>query len=191
MAHDSARRGRNPRAVARHGALGRGDSPRQSRRRGEVAGLLRSLAGVLERLYLVPPPDIESNDVRELARIAGLGLYVRRLGKQTVIDLARVLPMSIAELLDDWFESDALKGALGALGIWHLKQGPRAGGTAFNFLHHHVGSPAGVFRPVQSNVTQTLNEMKRVEVRRGSRATVLAENGRATGVVLENGETIR
>jgi len=27
--------------------------------------------------------------------------------------------MSIAELLDDWFESDVLKGLLGALGIWH------------------------------------------------------------------------
>ena len=166
-------------------------SPADAEKWPDFCRRMRALAGVLERLYLAPPPDIESNDVRELVRIAALGLYVRRLGRQTVIDLARVLPMSIAELLDDWFEHDALKGALGALSIWHLKQGPRAGGTAFNFLHHHVGSPAGVFRPVQSNVTQTLNEMKRVEVRRGSRATVLAENGRATGVVLENGETIR
>ena len=78
---------------------------------------MRALATVLERLYLVPPPDIETRDPRELARIAGLGFYVRRLGRQTVIDLARILPMSIAELLDDWFESDALKGALGALGM--------------------------------------------------------------------------
>lgn len=152
---------------------------------------MQTLAGVLEKLYLAPPPDIETRDPRELARLGGLGLYVRRLGKQAVIDLARILPMAIAELLDDWFESDALKGALGALGIWHLKQGPRSGGTAFNFLHHHVGSPAGVFRPVQSNLTQILAELKRVEVRRGSRATVLAKNGRATGVVLEkSGETI-
>jgi phytoene dehydrogenase-like protein len=98
--------------------------------------------------------------------------------------------MSIAELLDDWFESDALKGALGALGIWHLKQGPRSGGTAFNFLHHHVGSLAGVFRPARSNVTQVLEGLRVVEVRRGNRATVLAKHGRATGVVLANGEEI-
>src|SRR6266496_3284242 len=149
------------------------------------------MAGVLEKLYLAPPPDIETRDPRELARIGGLGLYVRRLGKQAVIDLARILPMAIAELLDDWFESDALKGAISALGIWHLKQGPRSGGTAFNFLHQHVGSPAGVFRPVRSNVTQALEGMKGVEVRRGDRATVLAKNGRATGVVLEkSGEAI-
>ena len=160
-------------------------SPADAARWPEFCKRMRTLAGVLERLYLAPPPDIESNDVRELTRIAGLGLYVRRLGKQTVIDLARILPMSIAELLDDWFESDVLKGLLGALGVWHLKQGPRSGGTAFNFLHHHTGSPAGVFRPARSNLTQALAGMKGVEVRRGSRATVLAKNGRATGVALE------
>ena len=166
-------------------------SPADAANWPEFSRRMRTLAGVLEKLYLAPAPDIETRDPRELARIGGLGLYVRRLGKQAVIDLARILPMAIAELLDDWFESDALKGALGALGIWHLKQGPRSGGTAFNFLHHHAGSPAGVFRPVRSNLTQALEGMKRVEVRRGNRATVLAKNGRATGVVLEkSGETI-
>jgi len=166
-------------------------SPGDAAKWPEFCQRVRTLAGVLEKLYLAPPPDIETRDPRELARIGGLALYVRRLGKQAVIDLARILPMSVAELLDDWFESDVLKGALGAVGIWHLKQGPRSGGTAFNFLHHHAGSPAGVFRPARSNVTQALEGMQAVEVRRGSRATVLAKNGRATGVVLEkSGEAI-
>ena len=171
-------------------AIGR-ISPADAGKWPEFSARMHTLASVLEKLYLAPPPDIETRNPRELARIAGLGLYVRRLGKQAVIDLARILPMSIAELLDDWFESDALKGALGALGVWHLKQGPRSGGTAFNFLHHHVGSPAGVFRPVRSDVTKVLAGSKGVEVRRGNRATVLAKNGRATGVVLDKtGETI-
>jgi phytoene dehydrogenase-like protein len=165
-------------------------SPRDAERWPEFCARMHTLASVLERLYLAPPPDVESNSPGELLRIARLGLYVRRRGKLAVIDLARILPMSIAELLDDWFEHAALKGALGALGIWHLKQGPRSGGTAFNFLHHLVGSPAGVFRPARSNVTQVLEGAKVVEVRRGSRATVLAKNGRATGVVLANGEEI-
>jgi phytoene dehydrogenase-like protein len=166
-------------------------SPADAAKWPEFCQRMRTLAGVLERLYLAPPPDIESNDVRELTRIAGLGLYVRRLGKQTVIDLARILPMSIAELLDDWFESDVLKGLLGALGVWHLKQGPRSGGTAFNLLHHHAGSRAGVFRPARSNVTQALSKLSGVEVRRGERAAVLAKHGKATGVVLEkSGEAI-
>ena len=179
------------RDMARSAEAIRRISPGDAQKWPEFCGRMRTLAGVLERLYLAPPPDIETRDARELARIAGLGLYVRRLGKQTVIDLARILPMSIAELLDDWFESDVLKGLLGALGIWHLKQGPRSGGTAFNFLHHHAGSPAGVFRPARSNITQVLTGIQGVEVRRGNRASVLAKNGRATGVVLDkSGETI-
>ncbi len=166
-------------------------SPADAGKWPEFSARMRTLASVLEKLYLAPPPDIETRDPRELARMGGLGLYVRRLGKQAVIDLARILPMSIAELLDDWFESDVLKGALGALGIWHLKQGPRSGGTAFNFLHHHVGSPAGVFRPPRSYVTQALAGINGIDVRRGARATVLAKHGRASGVVLDkSGETV-
>lgn len=153
----------------------------------EFCARMHALSGVLERLYLSPAPDIETRDPLELGRLAALGLHVRRSGKQTVIDLARILPMSIAELLDDWFASDALKATLGAVGVWHLKQGPRSGGTAFNFLHHHVGAPAGVFRPARSNLTSTLAGMTGVEVRRGVTARVSLG-----GVVLEpSGEELR
>ncbi|MGH7530706.1 MAG: phytoene desaturase family protein, partial [Gemmatimonadales bacterium] len=138
-------------------------SPRDAERWPPFCARMHRLAGVLERLYLAPPPDIETREPGELLRLARLGVHVRRLGRETVIDLARILPMSIADLLDEWFENDALKGLLGALGIWHLKQGPRAGGTAFNFLHHHVGSPPGVFRPARSNVGQVLAALPGVE----------------------------
>jgi phytoene dehydrogenase-like protein len=161
-------------------------SPADAAKWPEFCARMRNLAGVLERLYVEPAPDIESRDPRELLRLGGLGLHIRRLGKQTIIDLARVLPMSIAELLDDWFENDTLKAILGAAGIWHLKQGPRSGGTAFNFLHHHVGRPAGVFRPSRSNLKDVLLAIPGIEVRRGvvARAT-------ARGVVLEpSGEEI-
>lgn len=180
------------RDIGRSTAAIRRISPADAAKWPEFCTRMRTLAGVLEKLYLAAPPDIETRDPRELARLGGLGVYVRRLGKQAVIDLARILPMSVAELLDDWFESGVLKGALGALGIWHLKQGPRSGGTAFNFLHHHAGSVPGVFRPTCSNITQVLAAMPGVELRRGNRATVLAKSGRAVGVVLEKtGDTIQ
>ena len=148
----------------------------------EFCARMRRLAGVLEALYVQPAPDVATREVGELLRLAGLGLHVRRLGKQTVIDLLRILPMSVAELLDDWFENDVLKGVLGAVGVWHLRQGPRAGGTAFNFLHHHVGSAAGVFRPSRSNISQVLAALPGVEVRRGAAAAVVAAAGRVSGV---------
>jgi phytoene dehydrogenase-like protein len=73
----------------------------------------------------------------------------------------------------------------------HLRQGPRAGGTAFNMLHHHVGSPAGVFRPGRSNVLKVLEGLEGVEVRRGARvARIAVKDGRATGVTLTSGEEL-
>jgi phytoene dehydrogenase-like protein len=178
------------RDVARSAEAIRRLSPADAAKWPEFCARMRRLAGVLEALYVQPAPDIETREIGELLHLARLGLGVRRLGKQTVIDLLRILPMSIAELLDDWFENDPLKGVLGAAGVWHLRQGPRAGGTAFNFLHHHVGSPAGVFRPPRSNITQVLTAMPGVEVRwgGGAEAAVVAAAGRATGVRLGSEE---
>lgn len=152
---------------------------------------MRRLGGVLEALYGAPPPDVETRELSELLRLAGLGLRVRRLGRQGMVDLLRILPMSVAELLDEWFESDALKAVLGAAGVTHLCQGPRSGGTAFGMLHHHVGSPAGVFRPPLSNLGWVLAKLPGVELRRGPEvARVTVKDARATGVALASGEEI-
>src|SRR2546425_9245160 len=58
------------------------------------------------------------------------------------------------------FPYTTLFRSLGALGVWHLKQGPRSGGTAFNFLHHHAGSPAGEFRPARSRSEEHTSELQ-------------------------------
>ena len=101
---------------------------------------MQRLARLLESLYVEAPPDFMGRNPGDLWGIAQIALRVRRLGRQGIEDFTRALPMSVADLLDDWFESDALKGALGAAGIMHLCQGPRSGGTAYAFLHHHAGN---------------------------------------------------
>ena len=102
----------------------------------------------------------------------------------------RVLPMPVAELLDDWFECDALKGALGAMGILHLQQGPRSAGTAFRLLHHHAGCAPGVFRPPRSNVGAVLRATAGVEARAAAVARISVRGGRVAGVVLASGEEL-
>ena len=166
-------------------------SPADAAKWPEFCKRLRRLARVLETLYFRPAPDVETRDPAELLRLGLLGLRVRRLGKQGMIDLLRILPMSAAELLDDWFESAALKAVLGAGAVMHLRQGPRSGGTAFNLLHHHVGSSAGVFRPPVSNVGQVLSGLPGVELRRGAQvARIIVKEGRATAVALVGGEEV-
>ncbi len=142
------------------------------------------------RIYAAPPPDPLTRELGELARLAGLGLRARRLGRQGIEDLLRLLPMSVADFLDDWFETDALKAALGAAGVMHLQQGPRSGGTAFRLLHHHLGSPPGVFRPPRSNIARVLAELPGVERRHAPVARIIVRDGRAAGVALASGEEI-
>ena len=166
-------------------------SARDAGRWPEFCAHMARLARVLEPLYAAPPPDPLAEGAGEIARLATLGLRVRALGRRGMTDLLRLLPMSVADFLDDWFESDALKGVLGAGGVMHLHQGPRSGGTAFALLHRHVGSPPGVFRPARSNVIQVLRELPGIEIRRGAPVErIVVRDGRATAVVLAGGEEI-
>ena len=156
-------------------------SPRDAARWPDFCARMAALARVFEEMYTEPPANPLD---------LGLAFRVRRLGRQGMEDLMRVLPMSVAELLDDWFECDALKGALGALGILHLQQGPRSGGTAFRLLHHHVGSPPGVFRPPRSDLGMLLRAHPAIETRSAAVARVTVRGGRVAGVVLASGEVV-
>jgi phytoene dehydrogenase-like protein len=149
------------------------------------------LARLLEAMYLAPPPAPLANEPRDLAQLARLALRARGLGRQGLEDFLRVLPMPVADFLDDWFESDALKGLLGAASVMHLAQGPRSAGTAFGLLHRHVGNPPGVFHPPRSNFRRALAGLPGIEIRPGAEvARIEVRDGRATGVVLANGEVI-
>jgi phytoene dehydrogenase-like protein len=156
-------------------------SPRDAGKWPDFCRRMAALAAVFEQMYAEPP--VNPLDL-------GLAFRVRRLGRQGMEDLMRVLPMPVAELLDDWFECDALKGALGAMGILHLQQGPRSAGTAFRLLHHHVGSPPGVFRPPRSNFGAALRASPGLETRSAAVARVNVRGGRVAGVVLASGEQI-
>jgi phytoene dehydrogenase-like protein len=139
------------------------------------------LARLLERIYLEPPPSLV--DLR-------FALRVRGLGREAMEDLMRLLPMPVAELLDDWFESDALKGALGAIAVRHLHQGPRSAGTAFRLLHYHVGAPPGVFRAPSTNLPRTLRARSGVTLREAKVARIAVRAGEVTGVVLADGAEV-
>ena len=156
-------------------------SARDAERWPKFCARIARLARFLEGVYAAPPPDPLS------PRFA---LRARMLGRTGLADLLRILPMPVAELLDDWFESDALKGALGAAGVQHILQGPRSSGTAFRFLHQHVGCPPGVFRAPRSNVLELLRRLPRVELQETEVASITVREGTARGVVLQDGRSL-
>jgi phytoene dehydrogenase-like protein len=58
---------------------------------------------------------------------------------RTIADVTRLMTMSIADLLDDWFESPQVKGALAVNGVIGTWAGPCEPGTAYVMAHHSIG----------------------------------------------------
>ena len=134
----------------------------------------------------------------ELAPLLSLGRKFRALGRADMIELLRVMPMSIQDLLDDWFESPILKAAVAAGGVRDIRQGPRSGGTSFVLLHNLVGAPAGLARPwwrdgpdAFTGAVADVARANNVAVRTGAHvARILVRDDVVTGVVLANGDEI-
>jgi phytoene dehydrogenase-like protein len=162
------------------------------------AAEMRALAGFLERAYERPPPMLASRSPREFLALGGLALAFRRLGRHRMRTLLRVLPMSVQDLLDEWFESEPLKAAIAATGIQNLRQGPRSAGTSLVLLHHLVGAPVGSMRRAGSWATgDSVSRLEEAARRNGVffqtgakvRRVLIADNA-ARGVVLENGDEV-
>src|SRR4029079_19230518 len=63
----------------------------------------------------------------------------RGLTVRGVADVTRLMTMSIADLLDDWFESPQVKGAMAVNGVIGTWAGPYEPGTAYVMAHHSIG----------------------------------------------------
>lgn len=174
-------------------------SPHDAERWIGFADRIASFAGILEAVAMRPPAR-PAGPLRDLVPYLGVGRRIRSLGRSRMIDLLRVLPLPAYDLLDDCFEDDLLRGALGALSVRGVFQGPRSPGTSLALLHRQVGSPAGAFGPrtvVRGGVgalaaALTAGARERgVQVRCAAEAAaIVVEEGRAVGVSLEGGEAI-
>ena len=156
--------------------------------------LLRALAGFLEVLYQGPAPDVDVGSLRELLPLLTLGRAYRSLGRRDMVELLRTLPLSVWELVDDWFEYGPLKAAVAAGGVQDLQQGPDRGHGDV-LLHHLVGAPAGSVRgrcpgwgPGASPGRGGRRPAPRGRHRTGGGWHACREGRVVTGVVLADGE---
>ncbi|HXV78819.1 MAG TPA: NAD(P)/FAD-dependent oxidoreductase, partial [Candidatus Binatia bacterium] len=110
------------------------------------SALVKKLNAFLQSLYHLPLPDGRDSGRWYLPELMKLGWKFHRLGEREMYELLRILPMSVADWLSEWFESDVLKAALAAGGLLSSFVGPRAQGTALGFLYHLLGESTGAFR---------------------------------------------
>ncbi|MDJ0841063.1 MAG: NAD(P)/FAD-dependent oxidoreductase, partial [Acidobacteriota bacterium] len=161
---------------------------------------MTKMAGFVKHIIDNPAPDPASMNIRELWKILGMGTRFRDLGNDDAYLHMKLLTMSAADFLDLWFENETLKSPMSVSGIIGTMLGIRSPGTAYVLLHHYMGEIDGAFRSWgfskggtggTSLAIARSAEAFGAEIRTEAPvARVRIQNGRATGVVLQNGDEI-
>ena len=94
---------------------------------------------MLAPLLTETPPHLGSHRAGDLLAQARLGWTARRWDERAIADITRLFTMSIADLVEERFESDAMRGVLSVSGVIGTWAGPRSAGTAYVMAHHKVG----------------------------------------------------
>jgi len=173
-------------------------SPKDADAYDEYGRLMHHMAHAVRPILAMLPPDPTSLSPRDLMGMLKFGRHMRGLGAEKFHALHKLMTMSSADFLDEWFETDVLKATKSASGIIGTFLGPRSPGTAYVLLHHYMGEIDGVFRAWgfakggTGSVSEAIAGAARrfgAEIRTNAPvARVIVRNGRATGVALENGD---
>src|SRR6478735_1736710 len=182
--------GQNQQEIARHS---KHDADAYDQYSHDIEMVCQALKPLLDQV----PPDIFSNDPEELLALASLGSRFRNMDKRVLHNAVRLLTGSAADFLDDYFESDLLKGYLASSSIIGTKVGPRSQGSGLVLLYHSIGEHDGEFgswafhKKGNGGFTQVL---KRAAESFGAEIilespvdSVITKDGRATGVALSDG----
>ncbi|MEZ4589138.1 MAG: NAD(P)/FAD-dependent oxidoreductase, partial [Gemmatimonadales bacterium] len=121
-------------------------SPRDAEAMVEFGRLMHHMAMAVKPILGMIPPDPSSLAPSDLRGLLRLGRHFRGLGPERFHALYKLMTMSSADYLDEWFELDPLKATKSASGIIGTFLGPRSPGSAYVLLHHYMGEIDGAFR---------------------------------------------
>src|SRR5205814_4362382 len=140
-------------------------------------------------------------DFQSLKDIFEMVMSFRRLSRKQKDRFIRLMTASAADFVDDWFETDVLKATLSASGIIGTSLGVRSPGTAYVLLHHYMGEIDGEFRAwglvrggtgaISHAIAAAAREAGAEIQTEAPIAKIIIQNGKARGVVLENGDEIQ
>jgi phytoene dehydrogenase-like protein len=173
-------------------------SPLDAEAYDEYSRVMARAAKAIKPVISMVPPDPSSLSPRDLMGLLKIGKYAKSLSEKELYRIAKLVTQSSADLLEEWFEFDALKGTKSASGIIGTFLGPRSPGTAYVLLHHYMGEIDGAFRAwgfakngtggVSAAIARSARALG-VDIRtNASVKQVIVKNGRAAGVALENGD---
>ncbi len=162
---------------------------------------LAKIARLVRPLLLMTPPAVGAKTPADLLELARFAWKLKGLDVKSTGDFVKVMTLSVAELLDEWFESPQVKAARCVSGAIGTYGGPYTPGTAYVLLHHYIGEIDGQMaewafvRGGTGAVSQAIADDATehgAEIRTGARVgRILVEGGRAVGVALTDGTEVR
>jgi phytoene dehydrogenase-like protein len=173
-------------------------SEKDAARWPEFVAFMNKAAMFLDGAYSTVMPRLPREfGLVEAYGLAELGLDLRLMGRKDMLHLIRMLPMTAAEFLEEWFESEPLKAALASVGIHGVTLGVMSAGTGYTLLHNwlnrgglahrNVGKTGEITRWLAQAVTSGGGEIRTLaEV-----AQILVDTYTCRGVALAGGEEIR
>ncbi len=168
----------------------------------QVDDRLKKLARYLQPFFMEPPPEIDTRSMRGWTDLFRVGSKFRGISSDEVSQLISFLTGSLGEFLDHNYESEKMKTMFLANNVYGKHGGPYQPGTAIGLLFHLLSGGEhelqGFYGHVMGGmgaITQALAASGRklgVEIRTASPvAHIDVRDGRARGVVLEDGTEIR
>ena len=153
---------------------------------------IHSITPFLRDLLYKPQPDLLNLDYREIWRLAQAGLGLKRLGKRTMNEFLKVGPMSVADFLGDYFETDFLKAGLALPAVIGSFTGPWSSYTTLNLLLYEATSGTHVTSGPDSYAFALAKRAEElgVQIVTGEevQAIVFDKSGTVSGVQLEGGK---
>jgi phytoene dehydrogenase-like protein len=174
-------------------------SARDAERLPEYYNRLDAVAEVLRHLLLETPPNV-GGGIPGLFQVWKSTRMLNRLPLSAKRDVLDLFTVSAGDWLDRWFESDPIKAVLGFDSIVGNFASPYTPGSAYVLLHHvfgEVNGKRGTWGHAIGGMGAISQAMRReaeargVEIRTGRGvARILVIDGRARGVVLDDGATV-
>jgi phytoene dehydrogenase-like protein len=165
----------------------------------ELHKALDRTGAILSELLTLTPPVIEKPSKEDLWKLFRVGRRFRGLGKKEMMRVLRWGPMAVADFVAEYFETDLLRAAVAARGIYGAAMGPwSAGSTALLLLRaaadpYPVGNsafPRGGMGALTFAMAAAAKQAG-AEIRTGAEVErILVKNGAVTGVVLRSGDRI-
>jgi len=180
--------------------LGKGEDGDSQAWRALMARLARYAGGLAPALPKAPP-SLDIAGFANKLEFLKFGWGLRKLGRNDMRDMMRIVAMNASDLGDECFTGDRAKGALAFDAIMGTRMGPRSPGTVYTLLYRMAGSidghkgavglPAGGMGAV-ADAFAAAARARGVEIRNGMAVSgIQIEHDRAVGVVLANGDSLR